>query len=268
MKIPFWRTLADSYRFFFGDLVWFVFASGGWLVALAATALAGMAVARFSPALAFILVMIGAVLFYLGGSFAFAVSWHRLILRHEAPRLTPRFTRREWRFAGCSALIGLVAGATTIAAAGAAAALAVALVAAIGPLGYVFLVVPALCIIVGWWLMGRLSLALPATAIDEPGGQLRAAWRRGRGNGIRLFFGPLFAAVPVILVELVLQVVLGPPMWRSEGHIVAATAFQPEAAKLAISALDLVLSFVQVALMVGFLSFAYRRITEGTELPD
>lgn len=255
-KIAFWRTVGDAFRFLFGNPTRFFILSGGWLVAIVVTFVVTLLLFSVSTVLAYFVLIIGAVLFYFGGVLAFAVAWHRAILCGEAPRMSLRYGPREWRFMGYSLLIGLVFLGTAIAGGIVFGGLAVGL-AASGRAGGIVAILSPIVAIVAWGVCARLSLALPAAAVDEPGGQLKTAWRRGKGNAIRLFFGPIVCAIPVIIVQTVLQFLMGPPFWQ------AGMAHSMTALPLTVSLLDVILYYVQAAVTVGFLSFSYRQLTGG-----
>ena len=252
-KIAFWRTVGDAYRFLFGNLARFFVLSGGWLVAIALTIGATVLLSLVSSVLAYGVAIIGAVLFYFGGVLAFAVAWHRAILLSEPPRLSLRFGRREGRFFGYSLLIGLV----FLGAALAGGIVLGGLLAAFRTGGAMIAILSPIMAIVAWGICARLSLALPAAAVDEPGGLLKTAWRRGKGNAVRLFFGPFVCAIPPIILQAILQFLLGPPFWRP------GMARNMTALPLTMSLLYVILVFAQVAVTVGFLSFSYRQLTAG-----
>jgi len=60
--------------------------------------------------------------------------------------------------------------------------------------------------IVAWgYLLGRFSLLLPATAVDEPL-SIAKAWRMTVGNGLRLVAAYVLAAAPVVLILAVVAI--------------------------------------------------------------
>jgi hypothetical protein len=259
-KIAFWRTVGDAYRFLLGNLARFLVLAGGWLIAIIFTVAAAALLSFVSPVLAVVVVIVGAILFYFGGVLAFAVAWHRAILRGDPPRMALHFGPRERRFLGYSALIGLIFFAIAFAGGIVLGGLAVALKAAFGKPGILVAALSPIVAIVAWGFCARLSLALPAAAVDEPGGQLKTAWRRGQGNALRLFFGPIVCAIPIVILQIVLQLVLGPPFWRA-GMARTLMAHSMTALPLTMSLLYIILIFAQVAVTVGFLSFSYRQLT-------
>jgi hypothetical protein len=261
-KIAFWRTVGDAYRFLFGDLARFFVLSGAWLIVIVVTAIVADALFLVSSVLAYLALIIGAVVFYFGGIFAFAVDWHRAILRGGTPQMALHFGRREWRFFGYSALIGLIFMGILVAGGIAYFALANGRT---GARGIAAVLLPAV-LVVAWGILARLSLALPAVAVDEPGGQLRAAWRRAKGNTIRLFFGPFVCAIPGIILQAAMQAVLGPPVWQAAALRTTQHA-RPTEGQLIVSLCYVVLYFVQTALAIGFLSFSYRQVTGGSGPP-
>ncbi len=131
---------------------------------------------------------------------AFAVACHRLVLLPEAetPPLGIGIGRRELRYAWFAGLWLLASSAPLLAVlilalsdaffsntAGQIASFLLALVAGILALALI---------------LGRTSLGLPATALDQPGSTRRRmedAWRLVRGNTWRLWAAALLVLVPV-----------------------------------------------------------------------
>jgi hypothetical protein len=89
----------------------------------------------------------------------------------------------------------------------------------------------------------------PAAALDEGSG-LAMAWRRGQGNMLRLFFGPIVCALPFVIISMVINVVFS-------ALIHVSPAF--DALRVVIIA---ALSFLQAGLAVSFLSFCYRQVVD------
>jgi hypothetical protein len=89
---------------------------------------------------------------------------------------------------------------------------------------------------------------LPAIAADETGPMLVRAWARGRGNTLRLTFGPLLGYVAIGIVAV------------AYGELVIFIAGD-DLTLLFLLQLPLVpVSFLQVALPLAFLSLAYRQL--------
>ena len=265
-KLRFWRTVRDAYGFLFADAWRFVLLSGPWLGALAASEIAMLLVAPFSPFLAAVIGIIGVIVFEFFGVFAFSVAWHRAILLGETPRWALRFGRREWRFCGYAFVIGLIVagiGGALVLALGAAAA---GIVTAAGAVGNAAFLLPFAAWFVVLGLGARLLLALPAVAVDEPDRLLRTAWQRGRHNSVRLFFGPFVTAIPFFIIVVGMQLILFPVgtpdliQRMTEGTSLLGSAI--------LTWLLSALYFAQAAVTVGFLSYAYRQIAATTSRTD
>ena len=185
--------------------------------------------------------------FYLAVSVMFAVAWHRAVLRSDGPHTMMdmmHFGGREWRFLGYLILFGVTVGLPLI---GATSATAVFLVTGSQGLG-ALMVVCWLLALAAWAAVSRLSLVLPAAAVDESGSGLGMAWRRGKGNMLRLFFGPIVCALPFLILSLVIYLVFS---------VLAHVSPSFEALRIVIIA---ALGFMQAGLAVSFLSFCYRQV--------
>jgi hypothetical protein len=143
-------------------------------------------------------------------------------------------------------LFGMIVGIPAAVAVGASVAAAVTQSS-----GSLALMAGALILtVVGWVAVSRLSLALPAAAVDEGGSRLAMAWQRGKGNMLGLFFGPIVCALPFLIVSFVLNMLffalmhVSPMMGALRVAVVAA------------------LGFVQAALTVSFLSFCYKQLVD------
>jgi hypothetical protein len=262
-KIAFWDTVADAYGFLLANLGGFFKLCGAWIVAIAAvTTAAAVLLAPVANEAAIAVATIAALALSLAGVTAFAVAWHRTILKAEAPAIVPRFKRREWRFLGYSVLVSLILFAAAMGAGLAAGIVAGAVAAAAGKAGAVVGAAAFVLVIVAGAYGARLALALPAVAVDEPGNPLGPAWERGKGNGTRLLFGTLVCLVPIVIVQAVLQWLLGTPAWQREIEAHASALPASATGGIVLGVLYVALSFAQVAVTVGFLSFSYRQIMD------
>lgn len=270
VKIALWRTVGESYRFLFAHLGWFVRLAGPWLlVAVLAFLFIGISAFLVGGTFALLgrhLVLplvtaaggIIAIAAIFGGMTAVAVAWHRAILLDRRPDATPRFGRREWRFLGYTVLITLIAGIGVAIPSAVVAFAAQIAIAAIGPAGKLLYLISVAIIVAGIVLSIRMWLVLPAVAVDESGERLATAWRRGRGNGWRLLLGSFLCAAPVAVLVVVVQAALEiGPLVLAHGTMMSVGG------RLAASLLQLALSYVQIVLQVGFLSFSYRQLTGG-----
>jgi hypothetical protein len=223
IKLPFWRTLGDAFRFAFTRplavlrALWLVYG----LILLATLWFA--TVTTLSPGLT-ILAALAAIFVFVPAWIAAIVALHRSVLFGESSwGAAARFGERQWVFFGKSLLIGLLGGllATIVAAVliGPWLALYVPWRAdgaapGIGTIALFFVTVIILVTAAVQLLLGRLVLALPATAADDPNRSLRAAWRRTRRNTWRMFWGALLSWAPFNIVTRIIGAAL-PPASRS-----------------------------------------------------
>jgi hypothetical protein len=264
-KIAFWRTVGDAYGFLFDNLRRFFNLAAVWLAGVLVLGAAALGLFPAAPALGAV-IAVAALIFYAAAVVAFSVAWHRAILRGE-PSPSPaglHFGRREWRFFGYGLLITLIIGVALAVAVGVLAVFAIAMMATLGSMGIIFFALPALAAIAGWAFCSRLMLALPAVAVDEESDLLSTAWARGRGNSVRLFFGPILCALPLVIAQAVLRAVIhvafGLQYWASAPHHKLALLAAAPLAQGLLTALSVVVYFLQLGLTVGFLSFAYRQL--------
>ncbi len=242
-KIAFWRTLRAAFYFTLGDLSRFFRLSGLWLVAiLGFQVLQALPVSPIVRALA----SVGLGLFAFGGFTAFPVAWHRTILVGENRGMIAalRFGRREWRFLGYALLVSAMIFSPLLLLLGVTGEI----VATMRPrLGIAVAAIPFGSALAGWCLVSRLTLVLPAIAVDETGAVLRRAWSRARGNGARLFLGWLICTVPFVAMS-------GGLRWLQTaiGSTVLMNAL--------LGALPFVVQFFEVAVTVGFLSHSYQQL--------
>ncbi|HUN48559.1 MAG TPA: hypothetical protein VMU85_18665 [Stellaceae bacterium] len=249
-KIEVWGTLGAAYGFAFGNLGRFLRLSGAWL---AGSIGFNVLFVLHLPLAVRLLGALGMALFLLGGLIAFPLAWHRLILLGEERGIFAalRFGRRQCRFLTYMILTSLIVGLSAYLALIVAGSIA----AAVRPrLGTAAIIIPAVAILAMWCLASRVTLALPAIAVDEAGAVLRHAWRRGRGNGTRLVLGWVLCSLPFIVASDVLhalQVRLG------ERTVLGGAV---------VGALPFVVEFLEAAVTVGFLSRAYQQLAAAA--PD
>lgn len=178
----------------------------------------------------------------------FAVAWHRLVMLGPSvapPRLAFAWAPRHWRFLGYALLIatgGVVMMGTVLTLANPASG-----TPGLGPLLALFLMI-SFC-----YVMIRLSLVLPATALDEDY-QLRHSWMHTRGQGLRLLAAVTLVMVPVAFASLlVLSLLLAP----SAGADVAA----PSGGRFLMTQLTLAaLGYIGTALSTTVFAQAFGRL--------
>jgi len=251
-KLEFWRIITAAYGCAFAHLGRFLRFSGAWLVGVigfhAGVVLPLPLAVRLAAAL-------GLALFLLGGLVAFPLAWHRLILLGEERRFFAalRFGRRAWRFLAYV----ILTSALLVVPAYLALAITGSMAAALRPrLGRAAIAIPVIIVPAVWCLASRLTLALPAIAVDETGPVLRRAWARGRGNGVRLALGWLFCTLPFVgLTDILhgLQVRIGARTILG-GAVVGGLPF--------------IVEFLEAAVTVGFLSHSYRQLADAASGSD
>lgn len=177
----------------------------------------------------------------------FSVNWLRVLLLAEArgrPSLELRWTRRHGLFLGRSLLLAagftvavlLVAGLTTgLGAIGAGPG-------GMAPTGMLALAVMALA---GGYLFLRLSLVLPAAAVDHPYDFSRS-WRDTATAGAPMLLAVLILALVLTLVAL---------------GVVAVAAGIYAAAPLSALLLNHVMDYGFAAILLGVVAIAFHRCT-------
>ncbi len=178
----------------------------------------------------------------------FAVAWTRIVLlgsTAEPGSFVPRFGSREFTYLGVSLLLALVTfgvplGATLILFSSDRFG------AAFGPLIVLDTVIVVLAIFTGM----RLSVALPAVAVDRFGG-FGAAWRQTEGMALRILAINLLIIVPIIIAQsLSLRI---------------ASLLGVELPSLIVrAAIEVTFTFIAVAGNVTGTALAYQRLTRHT----
>lgn len=275
-QIEFWLTVGEAYRFVFSDLTRFMLTAGVWIAGMVVLHL--LVLAQFSDAAlvthqagaSFDLVAVGLLigLFNYAGTIAFAVAWHRAVLLDETSGFIGafRFGRREWRFLFYSWGIGLV-----VAGIGAAFVLLLLFIGrsilhgqSIEDLPLMMKAAGAALVIVIVLVLGiplvRLTLGLPAIAVDEPPGVWGRAWRRGAGNGLRLVGGAFLCVGPLTLVAVFASLVQG--FMVILAHRDGVAAIIGSAGEIVFFIVMYLARYLGIAAGVSFLSLSYRQLTE------
>jgi hypothetical protein len=193
----------------------------------------------------------------------FAVNWMRvLLLGHDAVKgLGLRWGLRETvyllRMVAIllgAILAGVIASLPVIVAAIVYGAVAGAIGSVAGPgigispgLGiFLGILVAIPMVMVEFYVMFRLLLALPATALDRPRG-LRLSWTMTRGTVLRLLAAYLLVVIPPYLAILVVQLLLG---------MAGLFELAPFSAQL----IGTLMGFMVAAAGSSVLAIAYRRL--------
>lgn len=156
----------------------------------------------YIPTVIFVLFMISA-----------AVGWHRLVLLGEQPqRLYMNLGGRVWRYVGALVLMSVVIWVVSLA----------VFLPVLGGFAFLFGVDPAQ--LTGWHLTAlsagsiiavvtilvvsaRIYIALPARAVGERM-TFRDAFRITRGNSWRILLGMLLVAIPSVIVNAIMNLLL------------------------------------------------------------
>ena len=204
------------------------------------------------------LAIVGLVLGLLSLAFVvmFSVAWHRkYLVAHEAStvaaalRWSPRQTRFLWLVVGLGVIVTAVIFTGAI---GPLLLVASASGGAPGP-AVLFLLAPA---VVGALLVyARLSLLLPAAALDHYL-RFRRCWELTQGNGWRLVLIIVLASLPIWTASAVISYV-------TNGIVGATDLAGSLSANFLAMLIDQATGFVGIAIGVSVLSIAYRQLVVG-----
>lgn len=107
-------------------------------------------------------------------------------------------------------------------------------------------------LIVAHWMIGRITLALPAITLDEPVG-FRRSWRWTRGYGGVMLFTVLLPGVPIMLAQMLLSFLLGPIQY-------AIGVFDTVTGSFILALFENGITFFGYAVSATALSIAYQRL--------
>jgi hypothetical protein len=279
-KLPFWDTVSLAYSTYFRHFIDALRASWLWLIAAAAlTAFASWqqwswmatAMANLKPGLppqmpkptemAVLLSLDNIVLLLAGVSIA--VAWHRRLILGEHPGISGANvgTRSLWRYIGVGLAICLL---VILPAAVIVAPMVYFLLpfkAGGGPTlpGFFLLILVFLLLyIVGAAIVLRLSLLLPARAVDDLSLTFKQTWNRTHGNTWRIFWGLVACiAPPSLVVQIAILAGIGlpnPSTFASEAFAERMTIF---------STIFIVYYLLVLPIVIGFLSHAYRHFFQA-----
>lgn len=237
-KLPAWRLARHAYLDVIANAQGLMRVGGPWLVLSWALLILGHLGLPLAGAAADLTVAVGAA--------AIAVAWHRHILRNEP--LTARFApvdARVARYLVLTVVLALAIGVVPLA--------ALLLVGGVpdgeggeGGVGVGILLVPVLMLACIYVVM-RLQLMFPATAIGDRTITPRGSWDLTDGNGWRLVAGFILATLPVTAAFLALALLLGHVAELTGSIVMAALADLAAVAN----------AWLQAPLIASYLSFAY-----------
>jgi hypothetical protein len=263
-KLPLWRTIGQAYALWarnFPDLlrtvwVWMlvmapVVAIMTWwqvphLEEMMQAARAGKGLVDPNPVLTLVTGIVSKVI-TLPAISSVAVAWHRLLLTDEHPGgVYLRLDRIVAGYAILAFVIGVIGTAPSYlsmlfqAVIGASAENTVALVVQ---------TLAGLVTIVAFFIVTRLSLALPALALGRDDVTLAVAWRASKRNSWRMVWAYFFCVLPWIAISG------GMTYWM----------FSPDHSRVTVTVLWLIMGLLWIPagmISVGMLSLAYRHFFE------
>jgi hypothetical protein len=267
-RLPIFPTIQQSYEFLWSNRDDFFRMSAAPVVILALVEVLATALypvkpgTGVTPQLLAILIVPSAILYVM-----FSVAWHRRFLKsseHVTFWVALRWDKRKTlfliRLVGIFLCVALISASPTIiltivggllsimsgAAGGSAAA-----PAGIGMIGMAIVLTIALL------LYARLSLWLPATAIDEQY-SLIAIWQLGRGNSWNLLGITLGAALPLMLIAILFAGALSGILLGSglEGNLTG---------RFIAGLVGVFCNYVVLAAEITALSIAYRTVSRPAD---
>jgi len=262
-SLPFWRTVGQAYIIWASNLaqviriswLWLLLMTPvlfaiSWFIAPSLSELTQAASAREvmpRPSGFDLLVQAIETLVMLPMVASIAVAWHRLVLRDE--RVTGRaYLRLDRVVLVYAALLLLVKLLFTL-----PSYLNDMFAGTVTDAETMSTLLPNLLIfllgIVGFYVVARLSVILPARALERDDITLGRVWEETRGNGWKLFWGYILCTIPILAVA-------GAGGWwlltLDESRSVLAIG----------SVLFMYISSLSMLIAVGFLSLTYRYLLE------
>lgn len=254
------RLFTGTFKALYADFDAFIRICWPWYALIAVLSLVAVLLVGGAQAPA---IALPVALLWVVASSSIAVAWHRhLLLREALPPVNLRFGAREARYLLKMLQVLLVLLLPMIAL-GAAAGFVLALLAG-GPsdglaegiaeggpavAGVAPIVVIGLALLALMPILMRISLVLPAAALDERLGLLEA-WRESRGLGLPMTFATIGLGLVVGSLELVL---------RQAGGVLGEASF---AGALALAILAIALQIATTALQIGVLTGGYYILRE------
>lgn len=203
-RLPFWRTVIDSYVVTYSNLGYLARISWAWVLLMIPISLAFYALMFWlgwhqAPEGTFgsIFILIASSLLFLPMIASIAVAWHRKLLENESWASGPylRLDRVVASYFGLALFASLLilAPGTGLLSSASNAQPDDAVITPTWVLGYL-IVMGA-----GTFIATRIWLALPARALDRDDVTVKSAWAATRGCFWRLFWGSVLCVIPVII---------------------------------------------------------------------
>lgn len=264
IKLSFWDTVNGAYRYVFAHPLTVLRAGWAYLLVDAVSLFLHKAAA---PAPEMILAGIVVTVLLVAASIGWHIALVRAILLDEhAWSAAVQFRHRHWRMLGVGVLLFLMlVPATGVAVLAGIFAIHAGRPAAAGGV----LVIP-IVVVAAIMLASRLYLLAPAVAIDDPAKAIGAAWRRGRRNTLRLFFGGLLMVVPATVMLAIVGGSVGLLLFFAVGGSVPVDEWLAQLSLASRAALGLGQAILQIfvgALSIAFYAFAYRQLAANWNPP-
>jgi hypothetical protein len=236
------RLFTGSFKALFADFDAFLRICWAWYALIAVLSVAGTLLFGDSK-----LIALPIVLVWLCASGSIAVAWHRNLLLRESPAaMNLRFGGRELRYVLKMFLVALmlvIPAALVGAVAGVFAASLLGSPEGAGATVFIIVVVAVVLLLLIPLLM-RLSLVLPATALDEPLG-FREAFGNSQGLGLPMALAGIGLALVVGVFDYALSLLAG---LLGGGSIIGT---------IAVFILSIALQIATTALQIGVLTGGY-----------
>ncbi len=271
-KLPLWRTIGQAYALWGGNLpdlvrvcwLWMlltapIFAFLHWWQAphtmeILEAVRAGQPFDDPNPLLTMLTQIVGKVV-ALPALASIAVAWHRLLLKDEQPG-AGAYLRLDGIVAGYAVLAFWV-GLITLAPGYVSLMFQIVTgtsVTARNPLASGVQFLSGVGTIAAFFVMARLSLALPGKALGHDDVTFGAAWRASKGNTWRMLWAYFFCILPLMAF----------------GGGMSYWLFQPSHGRAALTLVPLVVSLLSIPfgmISVGMLSLSYRHFFERPSEP-
>ncbi len=266
-KLPVWRTAKESFGFVFGNFGQFLLVA--WLPFL--ITLAAQIVTFYGPPVA--MSLLANLIYYLAYAL-FAVRWHRLVLLDDRGGVfTEPLAKRNFLFFAYTLFLALtpflpmlvvmfkpwwnfVQGASPEEFQQMMMAMAM------------WMPVLGLFAFILYLVMFRLSLLLPAAAVDRPLG-FGEAWRRLGGNTWRLIGASALVAIAFVIAIIPIELTLGWSMMKQLPVSTTQAPMMPSAMAMSLFFVAMMaIGFLMMAVIITVLSKTYQHVIGAPNVGD